>query len=788
MRRPIAVFLIAWILPPHPPTVLGENDLREKKMRKVAMVFCSATLLLLAIPTVLAQTPSNEHQCPSPTAIPPYVSSGGTPNFSRNQNLCLPQLAPTPTGLSPLAFLVQGVEPGIRVDSQGTIYVTSIRGVPGGDDLWRWDRALGPIVDGGPNSDGTLPFRYEGQPDNCGIFPFTMGGCAGNVNNLGNPGVTLGGGDDDIAVNGPDPSNTFSGVAIPNVAFVSLSLADVTAANSKDRGKTFSIGTSAATGGLINLLNPGAANVPGDDRMWIDAFDDPSTVYMNYHDLASGAIHVELSTDGGAMYNHIVFGEAIDANTLPAAQGASGSGNVAGQIKIDKNTNGCSTRGTLYQIFSAPDSMNDNPACGPMGVPAMCHSLKTVYVGVSPNAIAGGVPNPAPMFTDYKIFTSLPGSSGATNGTGQVFPALATDNNGFAYAVWSDNNDIYLSSTVGSFQSSSATRGSKWNPPVRVNQGATVGGSNVFPWVAADANGHVVVVWLGETNIVGTPSGPVNSNDRNKMENGGSTAGVPCSDGTNKCWAQWKVYAAETVNGNDSAPLFTQYIASDHVIHAGTVSTGGLGGGANRNLADFFQVALDRQHRANITFADDHILGTLCSTQTPGHCTNPDDAQGYRPGQPYFTRQLSANPNIVGTNDPSSCFHTVSQVCSGGGRGDDAEGDGDEQGSDGHEGHFAFKTPDSCHPSGEMDFDESDTGEHMTGTRMDAVTVSGNQATITGAGTLADGTAVNYTAVVLGNMPLTGANTFAISWISATGSAFQTAGPLTGGYITVRTL
>jgi hypothetical protein len=86
-----------------------------------------------------------------------------------------------------------------------------------------------------------------------------------------------------------------------------------------------------------------------------------------------------------------------------------------------------------------------------------------------------------------------------------------------------------------------------------------------------------------------------------------------------------------------------------------------------------------------------------------------------------------------------------------------------------------------------MDFDESDTGEHMTGTRMDAVNVSGNQAIITAAGTLAGGTAVNYTAVVVGNAPVTAANNFAISWFAANGSAFQTAGPLTDGYIVVRT-
>jgi len=69
--------------------------------------------------------------------------------------------------------------------------------------------------------------------------------------------------------------------------------------------------------------------------------------------------------------------------------------------------------------------------------------------------------------------------------------------------------------------------------------------------------------------------------------------------------------------------------------------------------------------------------------------------------------------------------------------------------------------------------------------KMNTVTVSRNQAIITGSGTLADGTPVNYTAVVLGNQPVIGANHFVISWIGATGSVFQTSGPLTEGYIVV---
>src|SRR5437773_7189537 len=77
-----------------------ENSLKERKMRQLRMVFCSAAVLLLAIPTVYAQNPANEHNCPAQTgagggleAEPPYVGSGHD-GFSRNQSLCLPQLAP----------------------------------------------------------------------------------------------------------------------------------------------------------------------------------------------------------------------------------------------------------------------------------------------------------------------------------------------------------------------------------------------------------------------------------------------------------------------------------------------------------------------------------------------------------------------------------------------------------------------------------------------------------------------------------------------------------------------
>jgi hypothetical protein len=197
------------------------------------------------------------------------------------------------------------------VDSQGSIYAVSIRGVPGGIDLWRWYSP----DDGSPNRDKTIPFRYEGQPDNCGIFSFQSGGCANNTGSATNLGLAPGGGDADIAVNSPDPLSK-----VPNIAATSLTAAPgVTSTNSTNRGNSF-----------FTPPNVAAALIPGDDREWQDAID-VSTVYLSYHDAATFNIDVQRSNDGGLTYVN-GLGEAIDTQTMPAVTTAAGSANTAGKF------------------------------------------------------------------------------------------------------------------------------------------------------------------------------------------------------------------------------------------------------------------------------------------------------------------------------------------------------------------------------------------------------------------------------------------------------------------------
>src|SRR6266436_8514934 len=385
--------------------------------------------------------PTGQHSCPSGQAVPAFVGPG-TANYTSNESLCLP------------AGAGQAVEPSMTVDSQGTIYVESIRGVPGGLDLWRWYKT----ADGGPNANGTLRFKYEGQPD-CGIFVTTF--CTTS-------GVAPGGGDGDVAVNLPDPSN----MNIPNLAVVSLDAAEVTGSHSTNRADTFS------------TPDPAAAGVPFDDRMWIDALDDPNHVYMEYHDFGTTSqIFVQRSNDGGQTYTDVVPETAVVDATTALSVGPP-TGNIAGQIKVDRSST--ASHGNLYQIFVGPDNPADNANNS-------ANFLNAVYVGVASGV---NLTSHTLSFTVYKIFSCGAGStcpSGA--GLGNLFPALAVDDFGYVYAVWSDNRDIYYSY--------STTHGTSWSPAIMVTQNTSQAGkSNVFPWVAADANGHVAIAWYG-ADLVG---------------------------------------------------------------------------------------------------------------------------------------------------------------------------------------------------------------------------------------------------------------------------------------------
>lgn len=404
-------------------------------------------------------------------------------------------------------------EPSIRVDYQGTAYVGAIRGLTGGNDLWRFDLKTDPMLRTAtarfdPDGNAVNP-AWKGQPD--AIAPK-------NQEDLGGDG----GGDMDIAV-GHKPS-ALNPTGPPVVATTSLLAANVSAQRSTDRGETFT-------------NNPvGNATVPVDDRQW-NEFYGGDVVYLGYRELvglqATAKFYINRSEDGG-----LTYGPAVLAGL---------GGNLVGNIDVDQKN------GTVYFCYQGPGTAGNKQVKISVGKP--------VSSAVAPAT-----------YSEHIAVT-------AQNSIGHIFPACKSANDGkTVYVVYSDGgNAIYLVH--------SEDQGTTWSKPVRVSD-LPAPSASVMPWIeTGDHPGSLAVVWYGA-----------------------EAADSEDGKGLNNNAANWKVYFASTLDANKPNPTFYQTVASDHFIHGSNISTSGLvvgGQSPNRNLIDFFQVAIDPQGMAVIAYTDD---------------------------------------------------------------------------------------------------------------------------------------------------------------------------------------
>ena len=366
-------------------------------------------------------------------------------------------------------------------------------------------------------------YEYLGQPDG----PTLPGVGPGQDTD---PGIGLGGGDIDLA--------TSCGTNTLNVS--SLALATTNNFRSTDQGHTF---TATA---------PSSANYTGVDRQWYDN-DGQQTIYQSVHDVAAGnAIVITRSTDDGVTWAPVP-GQVINPAQPDAYAAALPLNNKLGNIVVDQH------RHYLYQVYSAGATPQDN---------VNGNALHAVWMAVSTDQ---GL-----TWADHLIYAD-PSTSMRTD---NVFPAVAVDDAGNVYAVWSllDSNDA--TKHPGTFFSYSTNFGSTWSAPVKVNAGSQK--TTLFPWIDAAGDGGVDIVYYGTTaNVNDTP-------------------------------AVWNVFMAQSLKGHAATPKFTNTQitglgASNPPIHEGNISTGGLQptGTADRSLADLFQVAIDYHGLANISWTSD---------------------------------------------------------------------------------------------------------------------------------------------------------------------------------------
>ncbi|MFN2635208.1 MAG: post-COAP-1 domain-containing protein, partial [Thermoanaerobaculia bacterium] len=222
-------------------------------------------------------------------------------------------------------------EPSSRTDKFGNHYVSGIRGVPAGVDLWYFD-----LQPGSPTYDPKMrnPI-YRGQPDS-----FTD-------NNALSVGAD-GGGDVALAV-GFDGA---PGGGPPLLASSSLVLANISTQRSSDRGVSF----------LQNPAGNATGGVPVDDRQWLEFYGN-NTVYLLYRTVAPAVTQIQRSIDGGLTYG-------------PAA--TAGAIGQVGAIDVDQND------GTVYVSGSSGQvCVGIPPAAGLAPATYTCHQAASDSNGVA---------------------------------------------------------------------------------------------------------------------------------------------------------------------------------------------------------------------------------------------------------------------------------------------------------------------------------------------------------------------------------------------------------------------
>ena len=302
--------------------------------------------------------------------------------------------------ISPIFFQQDG-EPEIKIDLFGTIYVTAINGVPGGTDLWK-------------SNDAGATFAYMGQPDGAQDHCKHLPQCGG-----------AGGGDDstDISPGG-------------YLYVSSLWIGNVTVSTSMDGG------TGGAFPGQKWEVNPAAATVISDDRMWLAAYG-PRTLNMTYRQApGTGDLFFAKSTDAGK-----TFGVPVLMRTGDSTEG---------NLVVDPYN------GNLYTTTIPSNATNQ------------IHLLKSTDGGAT--------------WVESTAYTAPGGADPA-----HKFTILAIDRGGNLHLVFGQSNagsyHVYLMS--------STNQGATWLPAVQVDSGTGNTTYAVMPWVVAGSPGVVDITWLG---------------------------------------------------------------------------------------------------------------------------------------------------------------------------------------------------------------------------------------------------------------------------------------------------
>lgn len=266
-------------------------------------------------------------------------------------------------------------------------------------------------------------------------------------------------------------------------------------------------------------------------------------------------------------------------------------------------------------VNNPPGQIDTNNAANCIGRPAVDPSNGDLFAPT----LGGGVFKS----TDGSASWNLVGFSGAPGGVGNFSP-IQIDSAGNLWQAWVSGGRTLLTY--------STNRGATWHSPIQVSTGpgSPIGSSPslrqvIFPWLSVGDPGRVAIVFYGTTDS-------------------GSVSGFPGS--TN---ALWHAYAVFSTNALDANPTFTQVQATEHVMHRGTICTGGFPGcleaNSDRSMADFFMCEKDLQGRLFITYNENSDLSDVTQGAGQEYIGKPFvGVMRLRTGPSLFTAQGNLLP------------------------------------------------------------------------------------------------------------------------------------------------
>src|SRR5581483_8208205 len=330
------------------------------------------------------------------------------------------------------------------------------------------------------------------------------------------------------------------------------------------------VAETSDAGANVNQGLDGCGTSPGADRQWLAVYDPaPGTPHQSAYSGATPLVYLE--------FNNVVSGASWNMST----DGVNYTNAIAG---------------------ASPGSETSYSPFGPDGYPAIDQQTGKVFQTAGASNPDGtfdlllniGTPDASGQLT----FLDAPGGPGlihvADNLKGSpddLFTVASMDTGRNLIVGWglapSDGNPAEWQIFVSA--ASAASGWKKWTKPIQVSDGSTGTGDavNIMPWLQAGGPGRADAVWYGSDKSVDPSS-----------QNGQS----------------WNVFMAQTVFPVDSrggvtgaAPSIQLVKVSPHPMHYGGICLAGtncIESQGNRNVADFFQVKVDRTGAAEVVYDD----------------------------------------------------------------------------------------------------------------------------------------------------------------------------------------